>query len=51
MHPKTYDAIQYAYAVWTCWNETSQCLNYGHYNLPGIEDCEKVFEEFYNNGK
>ena len=39
------------YAVWTSWNETSQSLNYGHYNLPCIEECEKVFEEFYNNGK
>ena len=39
------------YAVWTSWNETSQSLNYGHYNLQTLEDCEKVFEEFYNNGK
>lgn len=40
-----------SFAVWTCWNEKSQSLNYGHYNLSCIEDCEKVFEEFYNNGK
>lgn len=40
-----------SFAVWTSWNETSQSLNYGHYNLHSIEDCEKVFEEFYNNGK
>ena len=39
------------FAVWTSWNETSQSLNYGHYNLQTLEDCEKVFEEFYNNGK
>lgn len=35
------------YAVWTSWNESSQSLNYGHYDLKSIEDCEKVFEEFY----
>lgn len=40
-----------SFAVWTCWNEKSQSLNYGHYNLSCIEDCEKVFQEFYNNGK
>lgn len=39
------------YAAWTSWNETTQCLNYGHYNLQSVEDCEKVFAEFYNNGK
>lgn len=21
------------YAVWTCWNETTQSLNFGHYDL------------------
>lgn len=39
------------YAVWTSWNEISQSLNYGHYDLQSMDDCEKVFEEFYNNGK
>lgn len=36
------------YAVWTCWNESTKCLNCGHYNLKSIKDCEKVFQEFYN---
>ena len=36
------------FAVWTSWNETIQSLNYGHYNLQSIEECEKVFDEFYN---
>ncbi len=39
------------YAVWTSWNEINHSLNYGHYDLLSIEDCKKVFEEFYNNGK
>ena len=38
------------YTVWTAWNESSQSLNFGHYNLKSIEDCEKVFEEFYFKG-
>lgn len=39
-----------SFAVWTSWNETTQSLNYGHYDLKSIEDCEKVFEEFYFKG-
>ncbi len=35
------------FAVWTAWNESSQGLHYGHYNLQTIEECEKIFEEFY----
>ena len=38
------------YAVWTGWNESTQSLNYGHYNLKSLEDCEAVFEEFYFKG-
>lgn len=40
-----------SFAVWTCWNENTQCLNYGHYDLQSMDDCEKVFAEFYNSGK
>ena len=38
------------YAVWTSWNEQLQALNYGHYDLLSIEDCKKIFEEFYYKG-
>ena len=38
------------YAVWTGWNELNQSLNHGHYNLQSIEECEKIFEEFYYKG-
>ncbi len=38
------------YAVWTCWNEITQSLNYGHYGLLSEQDCEKVFEEYYYSG-
>ena len=35
------------YAFWSSWNERLQTLNHGHYNLQSVEDCEKLFEEFY----
>lgn len=34
------------YAVWTNWNEETQSLNHGHYNISSAEDCEKIFVEF-----
>lgn len=34
------------YAVWTCWNETTQCLNYGHYDMSE----EKATDLFMNYG-
>lgn len=38
------------YAVWTCWNQKTKCLNYGHYDLQSKEACEKVMDEFYYSG-
>lgn len=38
------------YAVWTSWNESTQCLNFGHYDLASIEECEKIFKEFFYKG-
>lgn len=38
------------FAVWTAWNESIKSLNFGHYGLQSIEDCEKVFEEYYFRG-
>lgn len=35
------------YAVWTCWNESTQSLSYGHYGLQDEQDCEKIFKEYY----
>ncbi len=34
------------FAVRTCWNETLQSLNFGHYALPSAEDCENIFKEY-----
>ena len=37
------------FAVWTCWNESTQCLNYGHYDIKTeTEAMELVREYFYN---
>lgn len=37
-----------SYAVWTSWNESTKSLNYGHYDLPDMEACERIMDEFYN---
>lgn len=38
------------FAVWTSWNENTQSLNHGHYNLDSLETCNKIFEEYKNIG-
>lgn len=35
------------YAVWTNWNELLQTLNHGHYDLPDLETCGRIMDEFY----
>ena len=34
------------YTVWTCWNESTQSLNFGHYGL-SEDGCEEIFNEFF----
>ena len=36
------------YSCWTSWNETTQSLNYGHYNLETEERAREICEEFFN---
>lgn len=36
------------YSLWTGWNELSQSLNHGHYDLQSAEECEKLLEEYQN---
>lgn len=38
------------YAFWSGWNDHTRNLNYGHYGLNSIEECEKLFAEFYYKG-
>ena len=30
---KVYKNVRSYFSVWTCWNETTQSLNFGHYDL------------------
>ena len=39
------------FAMWTSWNESTQSLNYGHYNLDSYAECEMLFEEHYYRKK
>lgn len=34
-----------AYTAWTCWNESTKSLNYGHYMIPLAECIRKAVEE------
>ena len=36
------------YTVWTSWNELLHTLNHGHYDLPDLETCDRIMDEFYN---
>lgn len=36
------------FAVWTSWNALLQTLNHGHYDLPSLEACETIMDEFYH---
>lgn len=36
------------FAVWTNWNEQTQCLNHGHYDLKSVKDCDTIFAEYQN---
>ena len=37
------------FAVWTCWNETTKSLNFGHYGLISEKVCEDIFKEFFHS--
>lgn len=36
------------YTVLTSWNELLHTLNHGHYDLPDLEICDRIMDEFYN---
>ena len=36
------------YSIFTSWNETTQCLNFGHYNLESIERALEIHAEFFH---
>ena len=40
-----------SFSMWISWNETTKCLNFGHYDLDSYADCEMLFEEHYYRKK
>ena len=34
------------YTVWTSWNDSTKCLNHGHYGITSIEDCMEIVDEY-----
>lgn len=39
------------FSVFTCWNQLIQSLNHGHYGLADLGVCDKIMDEFYNDGE
>lgn len=35
------------YAVWTCWNETTHSLNFGHYNIESLSKATDVAKDYF----
>ena len=38
---------EWNFSCWTCWNETTQCLNYGHYDLESVLDACEILNKYY----
>ena len=36
-----------SYSCWTSWNETTQSLNFGHYNLVSEEVAREICDEYF----
>lgn len=39
---------EWNYSCWTCWNATTNSLNYGHYQLESEERARKICAEFFH---
>jgi hypothetical protein len=39
---------EWNYSCWTSWNETTQGLNYGHYQLKSEEVAREICAEFFH---
>lgn len=39
------------YSVWTCWNEKTHVLNYGHYGIESHEKARTIAAEYYHKIK
>ena len=45
---KVFHDGEWTYSCWTCWNEKTQSLNYGHYNIKTEEDAREICAEYFN---
>lgn len=37
------------YSVWTCWNETTGSLNFGHYGVPSLDEAKEIVAQYYHH--
>jgi hypothetical protein len=44
-----YNTTTDMYACWTSWNQLTQTLNYGHYNISSLADVDELFAERFND--
>jgi hypothetical protein len=35
------------YACWTSWNETTGCLNHGHYGIKTVSEALEIISEYF----
>lgn len=45
---KVFHNEEWSYSCWTAWNETTQSLNYGHYNLSSEIAARRICAEYFN---
>lgn len=45
---KIFHNEEWNYYCWTCWNEITQSLNYGHHNLSSEDVAREICKEFFN---
>lgn len=37
------------YSCWTCWNQDTKVMNFGHYGIKNVEDAINVLKEHYHD--
>jgi hypothetical protein len=40
---------EWNYSCWTCYNATTQSLNFGHYNLESEEEAREICKEHFHS--
>lgn len=39
------------FGIWTAWNQLTQSLNHGHYDIESLEECERLVEQYIDHTK